>query len=351
MGSDKPLSHSELTSWFELVVPLSEGRVTRNYLESLLPPIIAQSIQESSKWYRVVNAINEKLKGDFQMSFKLCESFLSRVQEVNPDAIIKYETTVDGEGFTRFGRCAIMFKCQSNILKASKPIISLDGGHLKHPLWGGYQILICCGQDGNDRDTILGIAIVPTESDEQYSFLLDAMMEDEEMKRFLLQPQLIITSDRAKGLLKTIETKFPQAHHRFCALHLLGNIPKPAFTEEIAILYWEIVTAETEEKFKSKMLDMKKVHPGAYDYLSQIDPKYWSNWAIPNSAFGHLTNNLSERGIKFMGCDLDSDRRLPIKELIFVYIKKVIYNYFYIIIRWTKIQIISCYVCYMNIVK
>ena len=73
-----------------------------------------------------------------------------------------------------------MFKCQSNILKASKLIISLDGGHLKHPLWGCFQILVCCRKNSNDQDAILGMAIVPTKSDEQYSFLLDAMMEDKE---------------------------------------------------------------------------------------------------------------------------------------------------------------------------
>jgi hypothetical protein len=219
---------------------------------------------------------------------------------------------------------AIMFECQAEITKACKPIISLDGGHLKHALWGGYQALVCCSQDGSNRDTILGVAIVPTESEESYLFFLNTLMENAIMKIFLQQEDLIVTSDRSKGLIAAVKTALPRAHHRYCALHLLGNIKKGRpFNDEDRSLYWQIVAADTKEEFDEKMALLKLRHKEAYDYLSQEDPLHWANWKTPCRAWGHFTNNLSERGIKFLGTDLDIGRQLPICMFLDHYIEKV----------------------------
>jgi hypothetical protein len=40
---------------------------------------------------------------------------------------------------------------------------------------------------------------------------------------------ITIVTDRDKGLLSAQEVIFPDSYKRFCARHLLGNIPAPAF--------------------------------------------------------------------------------------------------------------------------
>jgi hypothetical protein len=305
-------------------LPALHAPINVDFVKAKVPDRIIEGIPDITKLHRIVNAVNAQLKGNFNGDFREWTSFAHVLRTLNPGLRLNYDIVRDQDGRARFGRLAIMFKSQAKMTKGSKPIISLDGGHFKHPLWSGYQALICCGQDGSNRDQVFGLAIVSSESEESYKFFLDTLMEDEEMDDFLQQPGLIVTSDRSKGLINAVQTCLPLAHHRYCALHLLGNIKSGrAFNQADKSLYWSIVAANTKEDFDTRMAVLKDTHKEAYEYLSQIDPKHWSNWKVPSKAWGHFTNNLSERGIKFLGTDLDIGRKLPICKFLDHYISKI----------------------------
>ena len=62
----------------------------------------------------------------------------------------------------RFYRLAIILAASVDIAKYCKPVISFDSGALKHACWPGYQVMVMGMQDGEKRDVLVGIAIVPT---------------------------------------------------------------------------------------------------------------------------------------------------------------------------------------------
>ena len=126
--------------------------------------------------------------------------------------------------------------------------------------------------------------------------------------------------------MNTVKNKLPNSYHRYCALHLLGNIKGGRnFTDEDRRLYWNLVYSNTSEEFESFMDKLRSTHKEAYDYLKEVNPKYWSNWAFPGPTWDHVTNNLSERAVKYIGSDQNDGRKQPILELIDNYINKVSY--------------------------
>lgn len=273
---------------------------------------------------RSMHIRNECLNGNFTESFQYFASYLKYLIGNNPGSVFSYQVVVDENGNTRFGRFALVLKAEINITRAAKPIISLDGGYMKHGLWGSYQVLVCGTQDGEGRDCSIGIALCPEESAESYGFFLKTMKKDPQLKAFLEKKGLVVTSDRAKGLMKTVKKHLPNSNHRYCALHLLGNIKSGrSFTEDDRQLYWKIVYAQTEKDFNGYMEKLSKTHVEAYEYLKKVDPKYWTNWAFPGPTWGHVTNNLSERAVKFIGCDSDDGRKQPILDIIQTYCDKV----------------------------
>ncbi len=165
------------------------------------------------------------------------------------------------------------------MLLNAKPILSFDGGHMKHVMWGSYHVLVCGTQDG--------------ESEESYRFFIQTMKKSPELQQYLSHTSIVVTSDKDKGLRNAIKAELPLANHRCCALHLLGNIKtgRP-FNDSDRTLYWEIVFAESEMVFKDKMEILKQTHREAYDFLSNFNPQEWTNWAFPGPTWGHVTNNL-----------------------------------------------------------
>lgn len=148
------------------------------------------------------------------------------------------------------------------------------------------------------------------------------MKEDKKMEAFLNQKGLIVTSDRAKGLLNAVRNSLPSAFHRYCALHLLGNI-KGKFNDDHRATYWQIVFANTKSEFDKGMEKLKQIHKEAFEYLSAIDPQHWANYACPGRMWAHMCNNLSERAVKFIGTDNDIGRKAPIIRFFNIFINKV----------------------------
>jgi hypothetical protein len=320
--ADNPPQSSDLA---KLLLTHSSAKVslkeTAEQIEKMNIPVDAY---KKGTVIRSMHIRNEYLNGNFSESFQVFESYLKQLIGENPGSVFSYQIHRDVDGNSRFGRFAIVFKPEINMAIAAKPIISLDGGYMKHGLWGSYQVLVCGTQDGEGRDCSIGMALCPEESERSYGFFLKTMKKDPLLKEFLCQKGLVVTSDRAKGLLKTVQKHLPNSYHRYCALHLLGNIKGGrSFTDDDRTLYWKLVYSSSEQEFKENMEKLSRTHKEAHDYLNRLDPKYWSNWAFPGPTWGHVTNNLSERAVKFIGCDNDDGRKQPILEVLQTYCEKV----------------------------
>lgn len=151
----------------------------------------------------------------------------------------------------------------------------------------------------------VGFAIAAVENEENWSWFLECLRTS--LKINDGGTNLVILSDRQKGLLKAISSALPNAIHGFCSRHLLKNVQKEANFEGMDKLFWGLVNANTSAKFQSILNEIKSKSKAAFDYLSGIDPKTYAKFCFPGSRYGFLTSNLAE----ITNSLLKERRRLP----------------------------------------
>ena len=107
----------------------------------------------------------------------------------------------------------------------SFPIIFLDSCFLKHP---GPSTQLMSASFKTTENHLLPICFgtAPAESNLSWNFFLCNLRQV--LTEFCPQihdfRNIILMSDRNKGLLNAVPTQFPESLHHYCAMHLLGNI-------------------------------------------------------------------------------------------------------------------------------
>lgn len=165
-------------------------------------------------------------------------------------------------------------------------------------------------QDGACHDCIIALALVPEEDEDSYSYFIRVLLKNETINQVLQYPEVVVIADRSKGLIGAISNCLPSVHHRYCAMHLLGNIPRPAFSEQQRQEFFRIVRSKTPMEYDQRMKVLKNTHEQVYTYLGSIDPSLWVDFAQPRSSWGMCTNNLAERAIGMLGTDRNHGRTL-----------------------------------------
>ena len=106
--------------------------------------------------------------------------------------------------------------------------------------------------------------------------------------------QLVIISDRDKGLLRAVKEQVPTAAHSYCCKHLSANLHKAVKDVKAVNLFWSCAKALTEEKFLQAMTKMEEQNPDARIWLDAIPHSDWTLYTFPRPWFGHITSNLAE---------------------------------------------------------
>nr|KAJ0209831.1 hypothetical protein LSAT_V11C400188300 [Lactuca sativa] len=75
---------------------------------------------------------------------------------------------------------------------------------------------------------------------------------------------------------RSSKERCPKAEHRQCARHIVANFAKRFIGQHFRKLFWRVVKASTEQKFRHVMEKIKVVDIEAYDYLIDRDPTTWS---------------------------------------------------------------------------
>ncbi|XP_074303996.1 uncharacterized protein LOC141638481 [Silene latifolia] len=108
--------------------------------------------------------------------------------------------------------------CKVGFLAGCRPLIGVDGCHLKGPYPG--MSLVAVSMDGNKNIYPVAWAVVEVENTQTWTWFLSLLMEDIEK---VDGEGLTIMSDRQKGLLEAFNTVTPKAEIRFCARHIWAN--------------------------------------------------------------------------------------------------------------------------------
>ena len=84
-------------------------------------------------------------------------------------------------------------------------------------------VIILVGLDGNNQLYPIAVGLCDIENTENYSWFLDMVMQNPDMKSILQDSTHTLYSDRDKGLTNSVANK-TRVLHKKCLMHLIKNL-------------------------------------------------------------------------------------------------------------------------------
>ncbi|XP_063943790.1 uncharacterized protein LOC135150742 [Daucus carota subsp. sativus] len=199
----------------------------------------------------------EKINGRHVEQYSRVWDYAQELLKAMPDSTVLVTTEnaeePEKKRFQRFYTCFGPIK--KGFSSGCRPLIGLDGCHLKGP-YGG-QLLSAIGTDANDGMYPLAWAVVEAENSDSWSWFLANVVSDLKITN---DGSWTFISDRQKGLINALESIVPNAEHRFCVMHLYRNMWKEHKGIGVRPCLWKAARATTEYTYVKCMDEMKKVH-------------------------------------------------------------------------------------------
>ncbi|KAK8697382.1 hypothetical protein V6N13_113533 [Hibiscus sabdariffa] len=165
----------------------------------------------------------EKIMGSQKQQYVKIYDYLSELRQTN-----RGTTTICYLNECLFQRMYVcMQACKDGFKAGCRPIISLDGCHLKG-YYGGH-ILAAVGIDADDCIYPIAYACVESECGQSWAWFLDILKDDLDIFNSY---HISFMSDRQKGLVDAIAELFPHSEHRTCVRHLYTNFKSEDFNKE-----------------------------------------------------------------------------------------------------------------------
>ena len=130
--------------------------------------------------------------------------------------------------------------CKKGFLEGCRPVIGVDGCHLKGPYPG--HILTAVGVDGNNGYFPVAYAVVDIESKDSWIWFFNLLIEDLGITN---GKAWVVISDKQKGLVPAIEKVLPTAKHRMCVRHLYSNFRASHTSFALKHILWAAARATT----------------------------------------------------------------------------------------------------------
>ncbi|KAK8691671.1 hypothetical protein V6N13_075171 [Hibiscus sabdariffa] len=237
---------------------------------------LQQDVQETysyhvslSKCLRAKNCALETVIGNHKAQYSKIYDYLAEIRTSNPGS-----TTIlhlDNRLFQRMYIC--LQACKQGFKAACRPIICLDGCHIKN-YYGGF-LLSAVGVDGNDSLYPICWAVVEAENESSWHWFLSLMMTDLEMTNSY---HFTFMSDKQKGLIEVLLELFPHCQHRKCVRHLYANFKNVAGFKgkNLKDALWKAARSTYKKEFEDAMSELKTISPDAFNWLKEKDPSQWS---------------------------------------------------------------------------
>ena len=162
------------------------------------------------------------LYGTLEEQYAQLYDYVAEVMLKNPGTTM---FVVEEEETCRFEKMYVRLAACKEGFKHCRPIIGLDGCHLKGK-YGGV-LLTAVSVDPNNNIFPIAWAVVKQEAFETWDWFLSTIETDLDLQD---HSNLTFISDKQKGLIKAMGKNFPEADHRFCVRHLHGNMKSAGHT-------------------------------------------------------------------------------------------------------------------------
>ncbi|KAH9150167.1 hypothetical protein LEN26_004105, partial [Aphanomyces euteiches] len=242
-------------------------------------------------------------------AFEKLESYFAIVVEKNQGSIAKVQKT---HGV--FRRSLLIQHFYIAAMKFCQPVVALDGTYLKDLMNSNGVLLVATTKDPNNHLLVLGIAIVPVENYDNWQWFMRHLQV-----AGILDGDVVILSDRDKGLKKACKDVCPQLSHRFCLRHIVANIRSSkdmSLTPDEERLVYRLATRSSRDSFESVSQKLLSTNPKAFQYMMNeetLPRENWASYAISHPTFGNLTSNLGESANQWLGKDLRSSNVLELR--------------------------------------
>ncbi|XP_044464210.1 uncharacterized protein LOC123194837 isoform X2 [Mangifera indica] len=241
-------------------------------------------------WRGVLGA-RERLQGSYKEAYNQLPWFCDKLLEANPDSFVELSVGDD----KRFQNLFVSF--QSSIhgfQNGCRPLLFLDCTSLKSK--HHETLFTATAVDGNDGAFPVAFAIVDTENDDKWHWFLERLRSAVSTS----QPITFVT-DKQKGLMKPVLDVFENAHHGYSIFHLLDefmiNLKGPFRGQgKNALPVNFLAAAQTAriDVFRNSLEQIKCVSSGAYEWLIQIEPEYWTNAIFKGETYHQITFDVAE---------------------------------------------------------
>lgn len=238
-------------------------------------------IEYFSAWRGLKQLKNEKV-GDERMSYGLIRPFLLWHQQFNSNTHIN--VSVANECFQS---CFLCPGICSNAFEYCLPILSLDACH---SVASDCVFLLASSLSGADKMVPIAIGIAPAENEKYWrEFILNL----KQALKLDIPRDIVVFSDREKGLLNAVEELLPECSHAFCVFHIEKNV-KVKFKTDSSKVLWKLSKCFSKELFAEILLSIRDASVELYQYLEKIPPEKWARSHFPKARYGHVTSNLAE---------------------------------------------------------
>jgi hypothetical protein len=182
---------------------------------NMTPIIIQRRVEKMGQAAMYMNSVNAfaRLKNEFYGDeYEQYTKLMSYVKCLNANSHTATCEVNDGTS----QRLAILYRegIRTFIQSPSRGM-SVDGTFSKTFIGG--MLLAACFLNGNNELQIIGVAVVPIENEDNWTFFLKFLTD-----HLPHQPSFVI-SDRDKGLVPAVKTLSQELHHIFCFRHLMEN--------------------------------------------------------------------------------------------------------------------------------
>ncbi|KAK8543725.1 hypothetical protein V6N13_025896 [Hibiscus sabdariffa] len=218
-----------------------------------------------TKCYRAKQFAIELIEGKHKSQYSRIYDYLSELRLTNPGT-----TTVCQLDDRVFQRMYICLQACKEGFKSCRPIICLDGCHLK-----GYHqghLLAAVGIDANDCIYPIAFAVVDSENHSSWCWFLKNLAEDLELTN---SHYVSFMTDKQKGLVEGLPEVFPHSEHRTCVRHLYMNFKLKFTGKALKDALWKAARATYLREFEVALAEMKALSPKAHE------------WCWPTHAGGH----------------------------------------------------------------
>ncbi|KAL4279621.1 hypothetical protein GQ457_03G018840 [Hibiscus cannabinus] len=251
-----------------------------------------------SKLYRGRDIAIGIIEGKHKDQYSRIYDYLGELRLSNPGTTTLCK--LDERVFERLYIC--MQACKDGFKAGCRPIICLDGCHLKG--YRGGHLLTAVGIDANDCIYPIAFAAVESECYSSWCWFVQLLGEDLDLNNSY---HISFMSDRQKGLKEALAEYFPYSEHMFCVRHLYNNFEGKHKGKALKDSFWKAATSTYMREFQVALAEMESLSPKAFEWLKNVDPKFWSKSHFSTrSKCDMLLNNLCE---SFNKCVLEARSR------------------------------------------